>query len=56
MKQVVYIQRGGGGSITHFRDGPEHNGHSTPVWALSPFTPFDSVYSLGPVVRNFRAD
>jgi threonine dehydrogenase-like Zn-dependent dehydrogenase len=39
MKQVVYIQRGGGESITHFGDGPEHNGHSTPVWVLSQILP-----------------
>jgi len=45
MKRVVYIQRGVGGFITHFRDGPEDNGHSTSVWVLWPFTFLDSVYS-----------
>src|ERR1700756_5917212 len=39
MKRVVYIQRGGGESITHFRDEPELNGHSTPVWLLSQILP-----------------
>src|SRR5246127_3902692 len=39
MKRVVYIQRGGGESITRFRGGPEHNGHSTPAWVLSQILP-----------------
>ena len=39
MKRVVYIRRSGGESITRFRDGPEHNGHSTPVWVLSQILP-----------------
>src|SRR6201981_2950417 len=39
MKRIVYIQRGSGESITRFRGGPEHNGHSTPVWVLSQILP-----------------
>jgi hypothetical protein len=39
MKQVVYIQRDDGQSTTHSRDGPEHNGRSTPVWVLSQIIP-----------------
>src|SRR5258708_25457210 len=39
MKLGVYIQRDGGQSPTHSRDGPEHNGRSTPVWVLSQIIP-----------------
>jgi len=39
MKRVVYIQRGDGQSTKHCRDGPEHNGLSTPVWVLSQILP-----------------
>ena len=39
MKRVVYIQRGDGQSTKHCRDGPEHNGRSTPVCVLSKMFP-----------------
>ncbi len=39
MKRVVYIQRGDGQSTTHSRNGPGHNGDSTPVWVLSQVLP-----------------
>ena len=39
MKQVVYIQHGDGQSTKHCRDGPEHNGRSTPVSLLSQIIP-----------------
>ncbi len=39
MKRIVYIQRGGGESIKHLRNGPVHNGHSTPVQVLSQILP-----------------
>src|SRR5258708_19012558 len=39
MKLGVYIQRDGGQSPTHSRDGHEHNGRSTPVWVLSQIIP-----------------
>ena len=39
MKLVVYIQRDDGQSTKHSRDGPEHNGRSTPVWVLSQIIP-----------------
>ena len=39
MKRVVYIRCGDGQSTTHSQDGPEHNGHSSPVWVLSQILP-----------------
>ena len=41
VKRVVYIQRDDGQSTkhSHSRDGPERNGHSTPVWVLSQILP-----------------
>ena len=39
MKRVVYIQRGDGQSTKHCREGPEHNGRSTPGWVLSQIFP-----------------